>query len=54
VNIIGSSCTGNGIELVVTYEDFALSMPFVGAFLGSQTVDISAAAANTILSQKCE
>lgn len=54
VNIIGSSCTGNGIELVVTYEDFALSMPFVGAFLGSQTVDISAAAANTILSPKCE
>lgn len=53
VDVIGSPCTGNGIEVVVTHEDFSLSMPFVGAFLGSQTVDISAAAANTILSPKC-
>jgi Flp pilus assembly protein TadG len=53
VNLIGSPCTGNGIELVVTYEDFPLSMPFVGAFIGSQTVDITASAANTILSPKC-
>lgn len=53
VDVIGSPCTGNGIEVLVTYEDFSLSMPFVGAFLGSQTVDISASAANTILSPKC-
>lgn len=54
VNIIGAACTGNGIEVRVTYNDFPLTMPFVGIFLGSQSVDISAVATDTILSPKCE
>ena len=53
VNISGAACTGNSIEVVVTYTDFPLSMPFVGSFLGSQTIDIHASAENTILSPKC-
>jgi Flp pilus assembly protein TadG len=53
VNISGSACTGNAIEVIVTYNDFPLTMPFVGSFLGSQSVDIHAAAENTILSPKC-
>lgn len=53
VNITGSACTGNSIEVIVTYNDFPLTMPFVGSFLGSQSVDIHASAENTILSPKC-
>lgn len=53
VNITGSACTGNSIEVIVTYHDFPLTMPFVGSFLGSQSVDIHASAENTILSPKC-
>ena len=53
VNITGSACTGNAIEVITTYNDFPLTMPFVGSFLGSQTVDIHASAENTILSPKC-
>lgn len=54
VNIIGAACTGNGIEVRVTYNDFPLTMPFVSIFLGSQSIDISAVATDTILSPKCE
>ena len=54
VNYMGSLCTGNGIEVTVTYDDFPVTMPLVGLFLGSQSVDISASAANTILTPKCE
>lgn len=53
VNITGAACTGNAIEVVVTYNDFPLTMPFIGTFLGSQTIDIHASAENTILSPKC-
>ena len=53
VNITGGACTGNAIEVITTYNDFPLTMPFVGSFLGSQTVDIHASAENTILSPKC-
>lgn len=54
VNIIGAACTGNGIEVRVTYNDFPLTMPFVSIFLGSQSIDISAVATDTILSPKCQ
>lgn len=54
VNIIGAACTGNGVEVRVTYNDFPLTMPFVSIFLGSQSIDISAVATDTILSPKCE
>ena len=54
VNVIGAACTGNGVEVNVTYNDFPLTMPFVAIFLGSQSIDISASATDTILSPKCE
>lgn len=53
VDLIGPPCTGNAVEVSVTYNDFPLTMPFVGSFIGSQTVDIHAFAANTILTPKC-
>ena len=53
IQLIGSACTGNGIRVRVTYEDFPITMPFMGTLIGSQTVPISASAANTILRPPC-
>lgn len=53
VNITGSPCTGNAIEVIATYNNFPLTMPLVGSFIGSQSVDIHASAENTILTPKC-
>ena len=53
VQIIGSACTGNGIRVRVTFEDFLITMPYIGAVIGSQTVPISASATNTILRPPC-
>ena len=44
---------GNGIRVGVTYHDFVITMPFLGAFIGSQTVDISARVMDTILRTTC-
>lgn len=54
VNLIGMPCTGNGIEVIVMYNNFPLTMPFLGALVGSQTVPISARASDTILSPACQ
>jgi len=54
VNLSGDACLGDEVEVVVSYEDFPLTMPFVGTFLGKQSVDLSATAADTILSPGCE
>lgn len=54
ISIIGSACTGNGIQVDVSYDAFPLTMPFIGSLIGSQTVGISATATDTILSPKCE
>jgi Flp pilus assembly protein TadG len=53
VNVTGPPCTGNAVEVIVTYNNFPLTMPFVGSFIGSQSVDIHASAENTILTPKC-
>ena len=53
VTILGAPCTGSGIRVTVQYDDFPLTMPFIGAILGSQTVAISATATDTILRPAC-
>jgi Flp pilus assembly protein TadG len=53
VTIIGTACTGNGIRVTATYNDFPLTMPFIGSVLGSQTIPISATITDTILSPGC-
>lgn len=53
VEVIGSPCTGNGIRVSVLYDDFPITMPFIGAVLGSQTLSISATVTDTILSPSC-
>jgi Flp pilus assembly protein TadG len=53
VEVIGAPCTGNGIRVTVRYDNFPLTMPFIGAVIGSQTVPISASVTDTILSPGC-
>jgi hypothetical protein len=54
VNVIGLPCTGNGIQVSALYDDFPITMPFMGAVLGSQTISISASVTDTILSPGCQ
>ncbi len=44
-----------GTELLVevSYLDFPMSMPFIGTFLGSQTIDITADARDVVLQHAC-
>jgi len=53
VNFTGMACAGNGVEVVVKYDRFPLSMPFLGAILGSQTIAIRARVTDTILTPPC-
>jgi Flp pilus assembly protein TadG len=43
----------NGIRVDIQYPCFHLSMPLVGAFIGSQTVPIGVQVIDTILSPTC-
>jgi Flp pilus assembly protein TadG len=53
VNIIGSACSGNGVEVVVTLNNFTLVTPFLGAIVGSQTIPITARVTDSILAPPC-
>jgi Flp pilus assembly protein TadG len=48
-----SGGVANGITIDIQYPSFPLAMPFVGAFVGGQTVPISAQVTDTILSPNC-
>lgn len=54
VIIIGSGCAapGNSVKVTVEYE-FPLAMPFLGAIIGKQNIDMSASAEDSILSPIC-
>lgn len=53
VNIVGSACSGNGVEVVVTLNNFTLVTPFLGAIVGSQTIPISTRVTDSILTPPC-
>lgn len=53
VTIDGAACTGSAITVRVTYASFPLTMPFIGIFVGSQSVPISATITDTILAPAC-
>jgi len=54
VYCLGSSGSeANGIKVRIDYPSFPLTMPLVGAIIGSQTVAISAEVIDTILAPKC-
>jgi len=48
-----TACIGNEIRVTVTDPDFPLTMPFLGTFLGSQTIPLEATVSNTILRPIC-
>ncbi len=57
-NGISAECQGttggtvNGVQVTVHY-DYPLVMPFLGAFIGSQTIPLTATVTDTILSPQC-
>lgn len=53
VEIFDVPCAGNRIKVSAVYSDFPLTMPFIGAVLGGQTVGLSATVTDTILSPGC-
>jgi Flp pilus assembly protein TadG len=53
VTLTGAACSGNGLKVYVAYNNFPITMPFLGSFLGRQTIGISTAVVDTILSPGC-
>jgi Flp pilus assembly protein TadG len=53
VTPIGGTCTGNEIEVAVSYSSFPLIMPFTSIFIGSPTITLTAEAIDTILQSPC-
>ena len=53
-DIVGSTCAspGNGIKVKVEYS-VPVTMPFLGAVIGSQTMNLAATVQNAILSPIC-
>lgn len=54
VTVIGTACNGNGLRVRATYENFPITMPFLGTILGTQEVPISASVTDTILVPPCD
>ena len=50
--VVGSACAGNTVEVTVTYT-ITMSMPFLGAVIGTQTFPLSATAITTIITPAC-
>jgi Flp pilus assembly protein TadG len=53
VEILGAPCTGNRIRVTANYDDFPITMPFMGAILGTQTFPLSATVTDSILRPGC-
>lgn len=54
VDVVGSACAapGNGVRVTVDYS-LPLSMPFLGAIIGTQNILMTAKAEDSILSPVC-
>jgi Flp pilus assembly protein TadG len=47
-------CMGGAVSVRVTYGSFPLTMPFMGAILGTQSINLSAVVVDTILTPACQ
>jgi Flp pilus assembly protein TadG len=47
-------CIGGAVSVRVTYGSFPMTMPFMGAIVGSQTIPLSAVVVDTILTPACD
>ena len=52
VTLSGAGCEGNEISVDVVY-DYPISMPFIGAIIGSQQITLNAGVSDTILQPTC-
>jgi Flp pilus assembly protein TadG len=52
VTLPGDACEGNEIQVTVVY-DYPISMPFIGAIIGSQQIRLNARVSDTILQPMC-
>lgn len=52
VTVTGTACEGNAITVNVTYA-YPISMPFIGAIIGSQSIPLNASVTDTILQPAC-
>lgn len=56
VNVVvtfpGDACEGNEIQVNVVY-DYPISMPFIGAIIGTQQIPLNASVTDTILQPVC-
>ena len=52
IAVPGSACEGNDITVTLLY-DYPISMPFIGAAIGSDTIQLRATATDTILTPSC-
>lgn len=53
ITLSGTACSGNGVTIKVGIDQFKLTMPFLGTFVGGQSVPISASVSDTILRPAC-
>ena len=47
-------CMGSAVSVRVTYDNFPITMPFLGSILGRQSFPISAVVVDTILTPPCQ
>ena len=47
------SYNGGEAQIIVTYSNFPVTMPFLGTLLGSQSFEISASSTNDVVSPMC-
>ena len=52
VSLSGDACEGNEVTINVIY-DYPISMPFIGAIIGSQQITLNASVTDTILQPVC-
>jgi Flp pilus assembly protein TadG len=62
INLTGAACMGatggvaHGVEVVVNYPNYPLTMPFIGGLIGREntyTIPISASVIDTIITPSC-
>jgi Flp pilus assembly protein TadG len=47
-------CMGGAVSVSVNYDSFPITMPFLGAILGNQSLPLSATVVDTILTPACD
>lgn len=53
IGYVGPRCLGSTVTINVVYNNFPITMPFLGTLLGSQTIPIKATINNTIIAPVC-